>query len=155
MFVTQYVPEPGAPPDGEWVRDRGSPIWRQAHPALVTRALRSWKGDPAEMRLHLRDEMEGDPLPGNGSGKMMRAQAGALLWEVRNNPRTTTKPLYRGSHVEPVGPQSWSESKKVAELWASKNKGRVFVLPKGSRGLRVLDYTTSAFDAEKEWVVWL
>jgi hypothetical protein len=55
-----------------------------------------------------------------------------------------------------VGPQSWSESKKVADLWASKKPGgRVFVLPKGSRGLRVLDYTTSAFDAEKEWVVWL
>lgn len=70
---------------------------------------------------------------------------------MQNAARTTTKPLYRGSHIEPAGP----ESKKVAELWASKNKGRVFVLPKGSRGLRVLDYTTSAFDAEKEWAVWL
>ncbi len=62
----------------------------------------------------------------------------------------------RPPRFDPVGPQSWSESKKVADLWASKKPGgRVFVLPKGSRGLRVLDYTTSAFDAEKEWVVWL
>lgn len=116
---------------------------------------RQWKGDPIEFRLHIKDELEGAPLPASGGGKIRRAQAGALLWELQNSARTTTKPLYRGSHIEPAGPQSWSESKKVAELWASKNKGRVFVLPKGSHGLRVLDYTTSAFDAEKEWMVWL
>mgnify|MGYP000405564302 CR=1 FL=1 len=148
----RYRPQEGAPVAGEWDRSSGEPRWRQSHRELVVAALRSWKGSPSELRLHLLDEELGAPLPGSGSGKIMRARAGALLWELAHNPRPATRVLYRGSHLTPEGPQSWSESRKVAELWASKNGGRVFVRAKGEPALRVLDYTTSAFDSEREWV---
>jgi len=147
-----YRPQDGATVAGEWDRSSGEPRWRQSHRELVVGALRTWKGAPAELRLHLLDEQVGAPLPGSGTGKIMRARAGALLWELAHNARPATRVLYRGSHLEPDGPQSWSESRKVAELWASKNGGRVFTLPKGAPALRVMDYTSSAFDSEREWV---
>jgi hypothetical protein len=101
----------------------------------------------------MRDEETGDPEPGSGSGKIQRAQARALMWEMEHNSRPSPKPLYRGSHLEPKGFQSWSEKKSVATHWAGKNNGKVYTVPKGTRGLRVEDYTNSAFDAEKEWVL--
>jgi hypothetical protein len=105
------------------------------------------------MKLHIMDEEQGAPMPGSGTGKIQRAMAGALLWEFEHHSRPSTHVLYRGSHVEPDGLQSWSERKKVADLWASKNHGRVFVRAKGTPGLRVMDYTHSAFDSEREWVL--
>lgn len=148
-----YEPDPAAPTDGEWDRSGNEPRWRQSHESLVRDALRSWKGDPITMRLHFADEREHEPEPGSGTGKTLRAQARALLWELAHHARPSPIALHRGSHVEPNGIQSWSEKRRVASSWASRNGGRVFTLPKGTRGLRVLDYTSSAFDSEAEWVV--
>lgn len=147
-----YRPQDGATVAGEWDRSSGDPRWRQSHRQLVADALRSWKGDPVSVRLHFRDEELGAPLPGSGSGKILRARAGALLWELAHNARPATRVLYRGSHLVPDGPQSWSESRKVAELWARKNGGRVFTRARGEPALRVADYTASAFESEREWV---
>lgn len=148
-----YIPDEGAPEDGEWVRGGPEPRWRQAHSELVRLALRSWKGHPAELRGHINDELSGAPDPGSGNGKIMRMMARALLWELRHRSRPSPRSLYRGSHVDPVGIQSWSERRGVAREWARKNAGKVFVAPRGTMGLRVLDYATSAFDSEQEWIV--
>jgi hypothetical protein len=97
------------------------------------------------MRRGFREEREGAPLPGSGSGKHMRAQAAALLWELENRPQTSPKRLYRGSHVEPRGFQAWTESRRVARHWAKKNGGQVFVLDRAV-GLRL-------GGPEREWLV--
>lgn len=149
-----YEPDDGAPADGEWDRSGPEPRWRQEHRALVRDALRSWKGDPVNLRPHMADEVAGAPWPGSGGGKVRRQQARALLWELANGSRPSPGALYRGSHVEPIGVQSWSESRAVAARWAARNGGQVFELPRGARGLRVADYTASAFDAEREWVAY-
>ncbi len=148
-----YEPDPDAPALGEWDRSGKEPRWRQGHESLVRDGLRSWKGDPITMRLHIADEREREPEPGSGTGKILRAQARALLWELAHHARPSPVALHRGSHIEPNGIQSWSEKRRIASSWASRNGGRVFTLPKGTRGLRVLDYTSSAFDSEAEWVV--
>lgn len=149
-----YTPEHDAPETGEWVR---TPTlrWSQNHSALVAAALRSWSGHPVEMRLHLDDVAADAPQPGSGGGKIMRAQAEALAWELQHNARPSKGTLYRGSHVEPRGLQSWTSRKKVATLWAGRNHGRVWTLPKGTPGLRRLDYASTAFDEEAEWLVLL
>lgn len=149
-----YHPDMDAPIEGRWVRTP-SMQWEQNHRTLVADALRSWSGYPAETRAHLGDVVAGAPWPGSGSGKIMRARAEALMWEIANNPTRSRSTLYRGSHVEPRGLQSWSSRRKVAERWAARNGGRVWKLPKGTPGLRRLDYTTSAFDHEAEWLVLL
>ncbi len=149
-----YAPDFSAPVEGMWVRDPG-PAWVQHHRALVTAALRSWSGSPAEMKLHLDDAAVGAPMPASGSGKIMRAQAEALAWEIAHAPRRSRGTLYRGSHVEPRGVQSWSSRRKVAERWAVKNGGRVWTLPPGTPGIRRTDYASTVFDEEAEWLVWL
>lgn len=148
-----YEPEEGAPEEGEWDRSGTEPRWRQAHAALVRDAVRSWKGDPVNLRAHMDDEATGAEWPSSGGGKIRRAQARALMWELANRPSPSPRKLYRGSHVYPVGVQSWSESPAVARRWAGRNGGRVFETPKGTRGLRATDYGTSAFDSEREWIV--
>lgn len=150
----KYEPAVNAPVEGAWDRSGPELVWVQDHHALVVSALRSWKGDPVEMKMHIPDEIAGSPVGGSGTTKIQRAKAGALLWELKHKAVRCPRPLYRGSHIEPKGLQSWSTARKVAELWASKNGGRVFELPKGTKGLWILQYTSSAFDAEKEWLVW-
>lgn len=104
--------------------------------------------------MHFDDERRGAPPPGSGSGKIRRAQAGALLWELDHHARPTPRPLYRGSHLEPQGEEAWSERRAVAKTWARKNSGRVFELPTGTLGLRVADYIENGLDAsEREWIV--
>lgn len=147
-----YKPDGDAPAQGEWDRTGEDPKWRQGHHELVVAAVNSWKGDPVEMVLHARDEREGAPQPGSGSGRQKRAQAAALLYEMKHNSKVSRKPLYRGLHIKPQGEQSWSTFRKVAELWAGKNHGQVFELPAGTRGLQVSDYIGSP-DPEKEWIV--
>lgn len=149
----QYRPDPGAPEAGAWDRSGPEPRWRQEHRALVAHALRSWKGSPAEMKLHLRDVDAGAAIPSSGTGKLMRAMAEALRWELGHNAKATARPLYRGSHERPVGVQSWSSRQSVAQAWAGKNSGRVWIAPRGIRGLRIADYTSSAFDSESEWLL--
>lgn len=150
----RHEPTPDASAEGAWDRSGAEPAWRQSHGRLVADALRSWKGDPITMRLHFADEMQGAPPPASGSGKIQRAQAGALLRELQHAARPSPTPLYRGSHERPTGPQSWSSRRAVAAQWAGRNAGLVWALPRGVRGLRIADYTGSAFDAEREWIVW-
>ena len=151
----KYVPDASSPPRGEWDRSGSEPRWRQAHDVLVRDALTAWKGDPITLRLHMGDAESGAPYPPSGSGKIMRTQAVALLWELEHRPRTSSKPLYRGDHEKPSGVQAWSERKSVAERWAAKNHGRVWMTPKGAPGLRVADYIDSTMnEAEREWLVW-
>ena len=156
-----YEPEEDASEEGEFVYE-DSPLgpvavqWRQDHAALVRDALWSWKGWPSSMAIHMRDEREGAPIPGSGSGKQMRAQAAALLWELAHNARVTERPLYRGSHVDPSPGliAAWSENKATARYWAKKGGGAVQELPAGVRGLRVRDYVHSQADeAEREWLI--
>ena len=149
---TTYTPDFSAPAEGMWVRDPG-PAWVQHHRALVAAALRSWSGSPAEMKLHIDDVGAGAPVPGNGTGKMMRAQAEALAWELAHGLKRCPRALYRGSHVEPRGVQSWTTRRKVAERWAARNGGRLWTLPAGTLGLRRMDYASTAFDEEAEWLV--
>lgn len=150
----KYEPEPGAPVEGSWDRSGPDIRWVRDHKPLVSSAIRSWKGDPSEIRLHMHDEISGGPVGASGTAKVRRAQAGALLWELRHNAKRCPRPLYRGSHMEPKGVQSWTTLRKVAELWAAKNNGKVWEQPKGTKGLWTLEYTSSAFDSEREWLVW-
>ncbi len=148
----EYEPDAEASAEGEWDRTGPEPVWRQAHDALVVDALHSWKGDPADMTIHIADERVGAAQPRNGSGKQKRAQAAALIYEMQHNSTPARRPLYRGSHIEPRGEQSWTTSRKIAAFWAGKNNGRVFELPAGTRGLRIEDYFPDIMN-EKEWLV--
>lgn len=148
-----YTPEP-APAEGEWVRDPdGFAIrWRQAHAKLVRAAIGSWVGWPTDMHIHMRDEQAGAPQPSSGTGKEMRAQAAALLWELRHKARATPL-LYRGARRPPAEIDSWSESRAHAEKWAKKSGGQVFELPAGTaKGLRFKDYGIDPF-GEAHWIV--
>lgn len=151
-LATAYEPDPAAPAAGEWDRSGPEPRWRQSQEALVAKALHSWKGDPVEMNLHMEDARTSAPLPGSGGGKQLRAQAEALMWELAHKSKPCPRTLYRGSHQEPHGPQAWTTLASYARTWAAKNGGRVFELPKGTRGLRIEDYISS-FAEEREWIV--
>ena len=148
-----YEPDRSAPPSGDWDRSGADPVWRQSHEELVVSALRSWKGDPSSMRIHMDDELLGTEAPGSGSGKMMRAQAAALLWELRHSAIPTPTKLYRGSHQAPRGCQPWSESSRVAAIWSKKNGGQVWTLPKGTPGLPIYRYANVMDMNEREWIV--
>ncbi len=147
-----YSPDPQAPDEGAWDRSGPEPRWRQAHPALLRGAIGGWKGCSAQMKIHLQDVRNGGPIPGSGTGKILRAQAEALLWEFRHAARRCPRPLYRGSHRDPGGVEAWSSRRKVAEAWARKGRGKVFRLPRGALGLRTLDYVPS-LPEENEWLV--
>ena len=147
----RYSPALGAPLRGEWDRSGEFPVWVQDHRSLVADALSSWKGATSDMEAHFHDSRRGVPLPTSGSGKVLRARADALLWELEHAARSSPRPLYRGSHRRPSGVAPWSESRAVAEAWARKGAGVVYGVPKGTRGLRVADYLGS--DPEREWLV--
>jgi hypothetical protein len=127
------------------------PRWVQPHDELLADALWSWKGWPSTMRLHMQDI--GGSIPGSGSGKQMRAQAEALAEELRRA-KPSPRALYRGDHRQPEGLTAWSELRSVAQTWAKKGGGKVWVLPRGTRGLRVEDYISSQANViEREWLV--
>jgi len=139
--------------EGHWDRSGEEPRWVESHESLVRKALSSWQGWPTDMRIHIEDDLQGAPQPSSGSGKKMRAQAGALYREVVERAQPNPAPLYRGSHETPAGLTSWSEDRKVAETWARKGQGQVFERPPGTaRGLRMSDYVGTSIP-EKEWVV--
>jgi|GEM_PF-6650540 len=149
-----YAPEHEAPRDGEYLRSGKTVVgWRQDHRELVIAALRSWRGAPATVNNEIYSIRQGEPTPDGGHGKQQRAWALALLWETLHNPRRSAYALYRGSHIPPQGLQSWSGRRKVAEMWAKKNNGQVFMLPKGTLGLRASDYIDNDLFGEREWVV--
>jgi hypothetical protein len=133
----------------------------QPHDELVIEALRMWKADAVNLKLHLLDELARAPQPASGTGKIERARARALLRELSEFPKASPV-LYRGSHIDPfsaVGASdvltSWTARRKVAENWAERNGGTVWILPKGTASLRVADYLPNCEidNLEKEWVV--
>ncbi len=151
-----YRPDPDAPADGEWVFEDGVAVrWRQDHSELVAEALRRWKGWPSDAQIHMREEREGQPQPSSGSGKQLRAQGAALLWELTYRSRPSSRALHRGAHKAPGGFAAWSERKAVARHWASLNGGEIMTLEPGqARGLRIADYAVSGLDeSEREWII--
>ena len=152
-----YVPDPNAPVKGEWDRSGDEPKWRQQHEALVREAMHSWKGTPSTMRIHMHDEAHGAPMPGSGSGKRMRAEAGALLWELTYKSIPSPVPLYRGTKAYATAVRTslrpWTEKLSLARGFAGKD-GTVRKVPKGTYGLRIADYIGQfADDIEKEWIL--
>lgn len=155
-----YAPDPTAPEEGEWEYgpDPADPTrqiatrWRQAHAVLLADALRSWKGDPAAMSLHIQDALGGLPPPASGSGKKKRAQVEALLWELEHGARPNPGPLYRGANIPPSSWAPWTEDRRTAERRAG---GGVVTLPPGvGRGFRVDEYLHPGVDIGlREWIV--
>ena len=148
--ASPYVPEPSAPVRGAWWRDADGARWTQAHDTLVRDALDDWKGDPSQIRLHMQDELSGAAMPGSGSGKIARARARALLWEIQNKARATP-PLFRGALRQEGEWLSWTTSRRVAETFARKGGGQVIRAQKGCKGLRVADYLGQ--DPERQWIL--
>jgi hypothetical protein len=160
-YKESYAPDETAPPAGEFVMAPDpsgyypeiAVGWRQTHKELVADAIRSWKGSPNDMRIHLQMEKEGAPIPGSGSGKKMRMRAAALLYEVEKFGEPTPR-LYRGAHALTIGLLPWSASPAIAKVFAKKSpKGQIYVLPSGQRGLNLSKYCSTQLDYEKEWIV--
>lgn len=146
-----YEPNLSAPVDGAWVTaEDGNLQWSQHHEALVLDAVQSWKADSIDMIIHMQDELETSNLPMTGGAKVRRAQAAALIWEVAHR-GTKTPLLYRGARTEARGFRSWTSNRKTADLWAKKNRGEVWELPPGKKGLRLSKYWGA--DPESEWIV--
>lgn len=138
-----------------WDMSGDVPRWVQPHDELVRDALRNWKGDNSHLSIHIKDVLQGDTsVPMGGNGKIARAQAQALIEEVRNG-----KPipkLYRGDNNPPKGFQGWSENRRTANRFAKMHGGKVWVLEPGSmKGLCIADWGTgSGLDQiENEWIV--
>jgi len=156
LLADFYEPDPAATQEGEWIRDpEGSAVgWRQDHKQLLRDAMYSWMGWPDSMRRGMRAAIQGAPQPSSGSGKQERAQAEALLWELAHKARRNLVALYRGSHRDPRGWESWSEDRSVAELWARKSHdGAVYELPpRAAEGLRIQDYRPDML-GESQWII--
>jgi HK97 family phage portal protein len=139
---------------GRWTDEPGGGLrLRQpstTHADLLADALHSWKGSPNTMRIHLHHELEGDPEPSSAGGREMRAQARALLRELRENAKPIPKRgLFRGGGVRGVGPFPFSESKPEARKFGGAEPD-VLV---DAEGLRVGDYQAAQYGREKEWIV--
>jgi hypothetical protein len=128
--------------------------WTQDHKSLVRDAVKSWKGSPTDMTLHVMSELKGEGIPGSGSGKIMRAQATALLNEVLDNGEPAPT-LYRGASIPPEQDPSpllgWTSKKSVAEAFAKKNNGEVYTL-EGASGLNTSKIKAHGM-GEAEWIV--
>jgi hypothetical protein len=128
--------------------------WTQDHKSLVRDAVQSWKGSPTDMTLHVMSELKGGGTPGSGSGKIMRAQATALLTEVLDNGEPAPT-LYRGASIPPEQDPSpllgWTSKKSVAVAFAKKNNGEVYTL-EGATGLDTSKIKAHGM-GEAEWIV--
>jgi GNAT superfamily N-acetyltransferase len=128
--------------------------WTQNHESLVRDAVKSWKGSPTDMTLHVMSELNGEEMPNSGSGKIMRAQATALLKEVAENGEPAPK-LYRGASIPPEKDPSpllgWTSKKSVATAFAKKNNGEVYTL-EGASGLDTSKIKAHGM-GEAEWIV--
>ena len=134
----------------------GNLRWVQPHDELVVEALRRWKGSPDDAHIHIADAINGAPIPANGTGKRFRAEAEALLKELRSRSKASSVPLYRGHPLDPKGrgPLGWTTKRSVAKRFADRYGGKVWELPKGTKGLRIKDYIqTTMNDLESEWIV--
>lgn len=136
-------------------------VWKQNRRSILIDAIRSWKGDPTDMSLHMRDEIENKPISNSGSGKIMRIRAKELLSEVILNSEPAPI-LYRGDTKSPKSINSpllgWTSDRKYAFHWAKKyeklheTKGKVYIL-RNSKGLN-LNRLFGAIDySEMEWIV--
>jgi len=184
--LARYEPEPDAPEEGEYEKEPDpsgffpngiATRWRQAHKPLVADALHAWKGDPVNALTHWHHELNDDPQPDSGSGKQMRAQSGALRWELQNNSKTFGRKLYRGvptaqDRLPKVGdiidhddrPRGYSSNRATAWAFARKSGSDHLRRPlvpvtyqtaPGTQGLRIKDYGTgSGLDqSEQEYVL--
>ena len=121
-------------------------------------SLRRWKGSPDDAQIHIADAINGAPVPPNGTGKRFRAEAEALMKELKSSSVPSKAVLYRGDQKDPhgAGPLGWTTKRSVAERFAKRYGGKVWELPKGTKGLRIKDYIqTELDDLESEWIVWL
>ena len=148
-------PEPTGWPGATWDWSTGEPVWTQSHEGLIADALSEWKGSASQLRTYIEFAEAGVDRSDSGNAKRWQAQARAMIEEMSANGKTAPK-LYRGDHRDPTGISwlSWSESKSIARKWAKKSDGKIWVLPAGSRGMRISDYIRSGFDeTEKEWII--
>ncbi len=148
-LTSAYEPARSAPARGGWDRTGAEPRWSQAHDALVRDALNDWKGDTAMMVLHMQDEESGAAMPGSGSGKIARARAAALLWELRHKAKLAP-PLFRGAREASKGWRPWTCSRRTAERWATRRDGQVYTSGEGQVGIQISDYLGE--DPEHEWI---
>jgi len=144
-----YEPTQSAPSRGTWDRTGAEPRWSQAHDVLVRDALSDWKGDTAMMVLHMQDEEAGVAMPSSGSGKIARARAAALLWEIEHKAKPAP-PLFRGAREASKGWRPWTCSRRTAARWAARHGGQVYTSAEGQVGLRISDYLGE--DPEREWI---
>lgn len=148
-------PDPLDDPDA--VSDAAS-VGASTVDAVVEAALWSWIADPIDMRLHMQDEIDGAPLPGNAGGRAKREQAAALLGTLRVQGRPNDKPLYRGATTggdpNPIV-TSWSENRETAERFARSSGGTVQMLPQGAAtGVRMADIIDAQLDeSEQQWLI--
>ena len=150
-MVESYHPDDTAPEQGEFRSDR----WAQQHDALLLAALRRWVGSPEDARLHIADLLKNPSLDApSGSGKRFRAEAAALLWELKNRSKTNSMILYRGAgEFIHGGVMSWSDSSRVAKGFAAQNAGRLHQAAPGTlTGIRIADYLDDS-RGEQEWII--
>jgi hypothetical protein len=149
---SKHPRDPGGEGGGRWISKGEEATSDPVHD--LHEALHSWVGDPAAMRIHMANELAGEPEPDNESGRSYRRQARALLREVRENGRPNDIRLYRRA-PDLAGrlplPQSWSELKSQANRF----DGELFSLGPGEgRGIRVRDYISSGLDVrERQWLM--
>lgn len=157
LMQTINTPGPAAigTEGGYWDMSGDEPRLVQDHDALVRDALWSMKGDWTNVMIHMAHERRGDPQPDSGSGKIMRAQAKALMDELATNSRPNPMRLYRGATQTPTGLRAWSQNRRTANRFAKLSGGQVYVLEPGEgRGIRIADYINSGRDQEEqEWII--
>lgn len=141
--------------EDHWDMSGDEPVWTQPRPELLRDALYEWKGSNSSLAIWMNHVLENPSYPAsNGTAKIWKAQAQAIIEEVRTG--STTPRLYRGDTRQPNGILGWSENLRTARRFAKMGGGQVWVLPAGSaRGIRIADYAPgSGLDHdEREWIV--
>lgn len=138
-----------------WDMSGDEPRWVQPRPELLKDALYEWKGSNSSLAIWMNHALE-DPnyLATNGTAKIWKAQAQAIIEEVRSG--KTAPRLYRGDTRQPVGFLGWSENLRTARRFAKMGGGQVWVIPAGvARGICIRDYAPgSGLDEdEMEWII--
>jgi len=128
----------------------------------AVRAVWRWvSSDMGTVELHAKDELAGAPEPSSASGRKLRAEARALLQDLKENGQPVPA-LYRGAEVDPASEstrvfQSWSSNVTTAVTFAQKHwkSGKLYRLRKGTAiGLPISRYLSSEDSLEEqEWIV--
>jgi hypothetical protein len=141
--------------EDHWDMSGDEPVWTQPRPELLRDALYEWKGSNSSLAIWMNHVLADQGYPAlNGTAKIWRAQATAIIEEVRSGKDVPR--LYRGDTRQPVGFLGWSENLRTARRFAKMGGGEVWVLAAGSaRGIKISDYAPgSGLDHdEQEWIV--